>query len=43
MTGVYDSSTVSAVEAYRRANKLSVYTTTESSVWSLLQSGKTAG
>jgi peptidoglycan hydrolase-like protein with peptidoglycan-binding domain len=40
VNGVYDSKTVSAVKAYRSANGLSSYETTESSVWSLLQRGK---
>ena len=40
INGVYDSKTVSAVKAYRSANGLSSYDTTESSVWSLLQRGK---
>ncbi len=40
-SGVYDARTVKAVVAYRKARKLSGYTTTESSVWSLLQRGKT--
>ncbi len=40
ITGVYDSRTVSAVKAYRKANGLSTYDTTESSVWSLIQRGK---
>ena len=43
LTGVYDTSTVSAVKAYREARGLSTYSTTDSSVWSLLQTGKTAG
>jgi peptidoglycan hydrolase-like protein with peptidoglycan-binding domain len=42
MTGVYDANTVKAVEAYRKARKLSSYTTTESTVWAQLQRGKTA-
>ena len=40
VNGVYNSKTVSAVKAYRSANGLSSYQTTESSVWSLLQRGK---
>lgn len=40
INGVYDAKTVSAVKAYRTANNLSSYETTESSVWSLLQKGK---
>ena len=40
INGVYDSKTVSAVKAYRSANGLTSYETTESSVWSLLQRGK---
>ena len=40
VNGVYDGKTVSAVKAYRSANGLSSYETTESSVWSLLQRGK---
>lgn len=43
LNGVYDSSTVSAVKAYRKANGLTQYSTTEASVWSLLRRGKTAG
>jgi peptidoglycan hydrolase-like protein with peptidoglycan-binding domain len=42
LTGRYDSSTVAAVKAYRKANGLTVYSTTEATVWSLLQRGKTA-
>jgi peptidoglycan hydrolase-like protein with peptidoglycan-binding domain len=41
-SGVYDAKTVKAVQAYRKARKLTAYTTTESSVWRLLQRGKTA-
>ncbi|MRJ75296.1 DUF1906 domain-containing protein [Aeromicrobium sp. SMF47] len=41
MTGVYDNNTVKAVQAYRKARKLSSYTTTESTVWAQLQRGKT--
>jgi glycoside hydrolase-like protein/putative peptidoglycan binding protein len=40
INGVYDGKTVSAVKAYRSANGLSAYQTTESSVWSPLQRGK---
>ncbi len=40
INGVYDGKTVSAVAAYRTANGLTSYQTTESSVWSLLQRGK---
>jgi len=40
LNGVYDSSTVAAVKAYRKANGLPQYSTTESSVWSLLRRGK---
>lgn len=40
LTGVYDSSTVAAVKAYRKANGLSQYSTTESTVWALLRRGK---
>lgn len=43
LTGVYDSSTVAAVKAYRKARGLTQYSTTEANVWSLLQHGKTAG
>ncbi|MEJ7636309.1 glycoside hydrolase domain-containing protein [Aeromicrobium sp.] len=43
LTGLYDTNTVAAVKAYREARGLTTYTTTESSVWSLLQRGKTAG
>jgi hypothetical protein len=39
VNGVYDRSTVSAVKAYRSANGLTSYETTESSVWALLQRG----
>jgi len=42
INGVYDAKTVAAVKAYRKAQGLTQYTTTESSVWSLLQRGKTA-
>ncbi|MCW2790538.1 MAG: hypothetical protein JWP56_2841 [Aeromicrobium sp.] len=42
LTGVYDAKTVAAVKAYRKARGLSAYTTTESTVWSQLQHGKTA-
>jgi peptidoglycan hydrolase-like protein with peptidoglycan-binding domain len=42
LSGVYDAKTVKAVKAYRKARKLSGYTTTESTVWSALQRGKTA-
>ena len=40
INGVYDTKTVSAVKAYRSANGLTSYETTDSSVWSLLQRGK---
>ena len=40
-SGVYDARTVTAVKAYRKARKLSGYTTTESTVWSQLQRGRT--
>jgi len=40
VNGVYGSRTASAVKAYRSANGLTSYETTESSVWSLLQRGK---
>lgn len=43
LTGVYDKSTVAAVKRYRNANGLTAYSTTESTVWSLLQRGKTIG
>ncbi len=42
LTGTYDSSTVAAVKAYRKARGLTQYSTTEASVWSRLQHGKTA-
>ncbi|MCL3817454.1 glycoside hydrolase domain-containing protein [Aeromicrobium wangtongii] len=42
LTGVYDSSTVKAVRAYRRSRGLPGYTTTEASVWAELQRGQTA-
>jgi len=41
-SGVYDTRTVKAVAAYRKARKLSGWATTEASVWSQLQRGKTA-
>ncbi|MEV7398439.1 glycoside hydrolase domain-containing protein [Aeromicrobium sp. NPDC092404] len=40
LTGVYDTSTVAAVKAYRKANGLAQYATAESSVWALLRRGK---
>ena len=40
--GVYDAKTVSAVKAYRKANKLTEYSTTEASIWALLLNGKIA-
>jgi peptidoglycan hydrolase-like protein with peptidoglycan-binding domain len=40
LTGRYDSSTVSAVKAYRTANGFSAFATTEATVWSLLQRGR---
>lgn len=40
LNGVYDSSTVAAVKAYRKTHGLSAYSTTESTVWSLLRRGK---
>ncbi|MGA8987986.1 glycoside hydrolase domain-containing protein [Aeromicrobium sp.] len=43
LTGVYDAATVKAVKAYRSARGLSSYSTTEATVWLLLQRGKTAG
>lgn len=43
INGLYDARTVAAVKAYRKANGLATYSTTESSVWSRLQRGKTAG
>lgn len=42
ITGVYDARTVTAVRAYRKANSLTAFSTTESTVWGLLQHGKTA-
>jgi hypothetical protein len=42
LTGLYDSRTVTAVKAYRKAHDLPGYSTAESSVWLLLQRGKTA-
>jgi hypothetical protein len=42
INGVYDSKTVSAVKDYRDAHGLARYVTTESTVWGLLQHGKTA-
>ncbi len=41
INGLYDSKTVSAVKAYRKANKLTQYSTTEATVWGLLQRGRT--
>lgn len=41
VNGLYDARTVAAVKAYRKANKLSQYATTEATVWGLLQRGKT--
>jgi len=43
INGKYDWQTVAAVKAYRRANDLTTYSTTESTVWGLLQRGRTAG
>lgn len=43
LTGRYDSKTVVAVKAYRKANGLPVYQTTDSTVWNLLKRGRTAG
>jgi len=40
LTGIFDSSTITAVKAYRKANGLTQYSTAEKSVWSLLQRGK---
>ena len=40
LTGRYDSSTVTAVKAYRKANGFTAYSTTEATVWALLQRGK---
>jgi len=42
LTGVYDARTAASVKAYRKARKLSGYTTTESKVWSQLRRGKKA-
>lgn len=42
ITGVYDTLTVRAVQAYRKAHGAYPHTTTESTVWGLLQRGKTA-
>jgi peptidoglycan hydrolase-like protein with peptidoglycan-binding domain len=41
ISGVYDSRTVAAVKAYRKARGLPGYTTTEASVWAELQRGQT--
>ncbi len=41
INGLYKQSTVLAVQNYRSKNGLHNYTTTESSVWSLLMKGKT--
>ncbi|WP_188110643.1 glycoside hydrolase domain-containing protein [Aeromicrobium ginsengisoli] len=40
LTGIFDSSTITAVKEYRKANGLTQYSTAEESVWSLLQRGK---
>lgn len=42
LNGVYDAKTVKAVQSYRKARKLSGYTTTESTVWAQLRRGRTA-
>ncbi len=42
VNGVYDAKTVEAVKSLRKANKLTQYSTTEATVWGLLQRGKTA-
>lgn len=39
--GVYDSKTIAAVKKYRKAHKVPAYSTTEATVWKLLQRGKT--
>ena len=41
-TGVYDAKTVAAVRKYRKVRHASAYDTATSSVWTLLQAGKTA-
>jgi peptidoglycan hydrolase-like protein with peptidoglycan-binding domain len=41
ITGVYDSRTVKAVQAYRRAHGLPGYSTAEATVWAELQRGQT--
>ncbi|MCL3817455.1 glycoside hydrolase domain-containing protein [Aeromicrobium wangtongii] len=41
-SGVYDAKTVKAVQAYRKARKLSGYTTTDGAVWAQLQRGRRA-
>ena len=42
ITGLYDARTVNAVRAYRTTHGLPGYTTTEATVWALLQAGRTA-
>ena len=42
LNGIYDAKTVTAVKAYRKANKLTEYSTTETSIWALLLNGKIA-
>ncbi len=42
INGVYDAETVAAVKAFRKIHKLYPYSTTEATVWSLLQRGKTS-
>lgn len=39
INGKYQNSTVAAVKAYRKANRLSTYSTAEASVWKLLNTG----
>ncbi|MDR7085833.1 peptidoglycan hydrolase-like protein with peptidoglycan-binding domain [Aeromicrobium panaciterrae] len=42
LNGIYDPKTVTAVKTYRENNDLPRYSTTESTVWTLLQRGRTA-
>ena len=42
VNGLYDAKTVAAVKTYRENNGLTRYSTTESTVWTLLKRGRTA-
>lgn len=42
LNGIYDPKTVTSVKTYRENNELPRYSTTESTVWTLLQRGRTA-